>query len=43
MGNGPQDRETPAAVLLLHPEANVVVCLRDVLLFEDGIGLVNKC
>jgi 5,10-methylene-tetrahydrofolate dehydrogenase/methenyl tetrahydrofolate cyclohydrolase len=30
MGNGPQDRETPAAVLLLHPEDNVVVCRRDV-------------
>ena len=30
MGNGPQDREAPAAVLLLHPEDNVVVCRRDV-------------
>lgn len=30
MGNGTQDRETPAAVLLLHPEDNVVVCRRDV-------------
>lgn len=30
MGNGPQGSETPAAVLLLHPEDNVVVCRRDV-------------
>lgn len=30
MGNGPQGRETAAAVLVLSPEDNVVVCRRDV-------------
>ena len=36
MGNGPQGRET-AAVLLLHPDDNVVVCRRDV---QAGESLV---
>ena len=47
MGNGPQDRETPAAVLLLHPEDNVVVCRRDVQagdrLLVDGDVVVARC
>jgi (2R)-sulfolactate sulfo-lyase subunit alpha len=30
MGSGPQGRETAAAVLVLNPEDNVVVCRRDV-------------
>jgi hypothetical protein len=30
MGSGPQGRETAAAVLVLDPEDNVVVCRRDV-------------
>jgi hypothetical protein len=30
MGNGPQGRETVAAVLVLNSEDNVVVCRRDV-------------
>lgn len=30
MGNGSQDRETAAAVLVLSPDDNVVVCRRDV-------------
>jgi hypothetical protein len=30
MGNGPQGCESAAAVLVLHPEDNVVVCRRDV-------------
>jgi hypothetical protein len=30
MANGPQGRESAAAVLVLHPEDNVAVCRRDV-------------
>ena len=30
MDNGPQGTDAPAAVLVLHPEDNVVVCRRDV-------------
>ncbi len=37
MGSGPQDCETAAAVLVLNPEDNVVVCRRDV---RAGEGLV---
>jgi hypothetical protein len=30
LGNGPQERDVAAAVLILHAEDNVVVCRRDV-------------
>jgi hypothetical protein len=47
MGDGPQGRETAAAVLLLSAEDNVVVCRRDVRAGErfvlDGDVFVARC
>lgn len=47
MGNGPQGGETAAAVLVLNPEDNVVVCRRDIKagdrLVMDGEVVVARC
>lgn len=47
MGNGPQDREAAAAVLVLNPGDNVVVCRRDVRAGEklviEGDVVIASC